>query len=405
MKANIWAKKNKNGTRINFYITVVDGIKRKGVINRTTIPAGESVDVEFWDNEEKEFINHPDKETLQIDLESMLLDVRSFINDNRRKNITIYDVKAHFVEEKREKIDFIVAVTDLLDELELKKELSPFTIATHRTDFRKVSKILKLKNISPSLDEVSVNTWKVIEEYCISDRLQNSTTNNILKNFKRWMNTFKTRGLVDASFLKDLKKLKAPIKKYPYLSLEELEKIEQLPLEDKKLIKVRDMILVHKDIGLRCGDLMNLSVINFNLESNRIELITQKNKSELSLPISTTTLNLLKEYDYNLPTMSATNYNKGIKELCRLAGITGLVRTVKYIGNETIEEWVEKHQIIASHTFRRSFITNGLKRGVSSSSMMILVGSNDEKVFTNYNSLTKEDASNEYAKMMNSSNK
>lgn len=402
MKANIWGKKNKNGTRINFYITVVDGTKRKDVIRRTTIPTKVAVDIDFWDHLKKKIVDHPDKDTIQIDLEAMLLNVRTFINDNRRNIITIWDVKAHFVEEKREKLDFIEAVTDLLNELELKKELSPYTIATHRTDFRKVTKILKLMNISPSLDEVNVETWKIIEEYCISDQLQNSTINNILKNFKRWMNTFKNRGLVDASFLKDLKKLKAPIKKYPYLSLDELELIEQLQLEDKKLMKVRDIILVHKDIGLRCGDLMKLSVINFNLETNRIELITQKNKSELSLPISTTTLNLLKKYDYNLPTMSATNYNKGIKELCRLAGITGLVRTVKYIGNDTNEDWVEKYKIIASHTFRRSFITNGLKRGVSSSSMMMLVGSTDEKVFTNYNSLTKEDASNEYAKMMNS---
>jgi site-specific recombinase XerD len=405
MKANIWAKKNKKNTRINFYITVVDGIKKKGIINRTTIPTGIAIDQEFWDIKKKEIRNHPDKETIKIDLETMLINVRSFINDNRRKNITIWDVKAHFVEEKLEKIDFIDAVTDLLNELELKKELSPHTIAAHRTDFKRVSKIMKLMNISPSLDEVGVETWKAIEENCISDRLQNSTTNNILKNFKKWMNSFKSRGLVDASFLKDLKKLKAPIKKYPYLSLEELEKIEQLPLEDKKLIKVRDMILVHKDVGLRCGDLMNLSLINFNLETNRIELITRKNKRELSLPISPIISNLLKKYNYNLPTMSATNYNKGIKELCRLAGITGTVRTVKYIGNDTIEEWVEKYKIIASHTFRRSFITNGLKRGVSSSSMMMLVGSTDEKVFTNYNSLTKEDASNEYASMMNSSKK
>lgn len=405
MKANIWGIVKKERKRVNIYITVVDGIKRKNVVNRTTIPTGLAIEEEFWDTEKKEYIHHPDKETLQIDLETMLLNVRSFINENRRNNITIWDVKAHFVNEKREKIDFIDAVANLLDEIEKNKELKSNSIATHRTDFRTVALALKSQNASPSLDEVNLETWKIIESYCITKRIQNSTTNCILKNFKKWMNSFEKKGLVSASFLKDLKKQNVPIKKFEYLNTEELDRIKNLQLDEKNLIRVRDLMLVQKDTGLRMGDLMRLNINHYNLETNSLELTTQKNNTDISVPFSELVLDILEKYDYCLPSLSSTNYNIGIKKICRLAGLTHKVRTIKHIGTEIIEKWVDKYIVIASHTLRRSFITNGLKGTVSSDSMMILIGSKDKKTFEKYNSMTKLDACNEYVSKMYSSTK
>ena len=58
------------------------------------------------------------------------------------------------------------------------------------------------------------------------------------------------------------------------------------------------------------------------------------------------------------------NFNSGIKEIGKLAGIQNQVLTTRKKGIEKIDTVYQKYGLISSHTCRRSFCTNQYLAGI-----------------------------------------
>ena len=90
------------------------------------------------------------------------------------------------------------------------------------------------------------------------------------------------------------------------------------------------------------------------------------------------------EGDKALPVISNQKMNTYLKELGKLAGIDEPIKQTYYIGNERKEEVHPKHELLASHVGRRTFICNALSLGIPAQVVMKWTGHSDYKAVKPY---------------------
>ena len=90
-----------------------------------------------------------------------------------------------------------------------------------------------------------------------------------------------------------------------------------------------------------------------------------------------------------LPVPANQTYNFYLKELAKLAELNEKITLVFHKGGERKEETFFKHQLICSHTARRSFITNGLSLGIGSEVIRSWTGHRTDKAFQAYYEIIK----------------
>lgn len=189
-----------------------------------------------------------------------------------------------------------------------------------------------------------------------------------------------------------------------YLTPSELKLIEQVELKLQSLQNVRKWLLLGCSIGQRGGDLLKITEANFDTKNGLdiIQLKQQKTGKNVTIPVLETTKKILET---GLPyKISIQKFNDGIKEVCRLAGIDQQVKGTKISmidseGNvipkdengKYIKKGVKrkisgtypKHELLSSHTCRRSFATN-LYGELPTPLIMRITAHGTEKIFLKY---------------------
>jgi integrase len=141
--------------------------------------------------------------------------------------------------------------------------------------------------------------------------------------------------------------------------------------------RVKDIFVFGCTVGLRVSDLMKLKKTNLVSGDNEtfLSLFTQKTHTEIRIPLPDYALEIIhrnrrKAGRYLLPRLSATNINKQVKNLVRLAGWDQpLVKNRSCRGkmtelkNDNGQVW-KFYQHITAHTMRRTAITTLLIMGV-----------------------------------------
>jgi len=175
----------------------------------------------------------------------------------------------------------------------------------------------------------------------------------------------------------------------------EVKKIEEINELTDRLSKTRDLFLLQINTGLRISDLNKLRPANFNIINKVITLTTIKTQNKIIIPIEDKMLEILKKYNFTLPRYAPQKYNEAIKDLTKLAKIDELTQTIKYIGNERVEEIKPKYLLISSHTARRTFITNLLLKGIAPEVIMKITGHKSRKSFQKYVRINESEAINQ----------
>jgi integrase len=89
-------------------------------------------------------------------------------------------------------------------------------------------------------------------------------------------------------------------------------------------------------------------------------------------------------------------FNVYIKEVAKLAKIKDLTHKAITKGGTNVSKQFEKHELVTSHTARRSFATNLYKSGFPAISIMKITGHKTETAFLKYIKVTPE----EHAKLL-----
>ena len=176
-----------------------------------------------------------------------------------------------------------------------------------------------------------------------------------------------------------------------YLNEQEIDKMYMLDLSKKKrLERIRDLFIVECLTGVRYGDLMKITKEYIFKDSIKIKV--SKTGQVLHTLLLPTTKKILKKYNFILPKISNSNYNKYIKEVGEIACINQTLTQESYRSGKAVSFKRKKYQLITTHTARRSFATNMYKRGYSPVQIMSITGHKKESTFLKYIRITNEES-------------
>jgi len=175
------------------------------------------------------------------------------------------------------------------------------------------------------------------------------------------------------------------------LSVSEIELLANLELKDIDM-ECRDIFLVGCYSSLRQSDFWKIKPAYFSEENDihgkkvtLLSITTKKTATAVKIPVVDNFLTIVKKYNYSLPQISSKVLNDRIKTIAEQAGITNEVTYTSYKGGEQKQIVVPKWKLIASHTCRRSAITNFyFYYEIPAERIMRISGHKDMKTFRNY---------------------
>lgn len=169
------------------------------------------------------------------------------------------------------------------------------------------------------------------------------------------------------------------------LSPDELKQIEEAELTREALINARKWLLLGCELGQRGEDLLKIrpSDIRTTSDGQFIDVHQQKGKKHVSVPVTPRAKQILEQ---GFPEKIALqNLNDYIKDVAKAANLTELIDGKKY-DKETKRKVFgkyPKHELITTHTCRRSFATNYYKV-IPTTVIMGITGHVKESTFLQY---------------------
>jgi len=272
--------------------------------------------------------------------------------------------------------------------------------------YNNVKSLLKLLNLhTVNIKDWSKKDFKYLVDNLLHNNYINSTINQRIKAIETILRSYDpNHSALNYKLLKNPKVNKMSI------FVSEFETLINLKNLSKKLEKTRDVFVFETLTGQRISDIkrVNKSEINNNIWSynnektdkliviNILELARNiLEKYNYNLPNR-----LLEKYNYNLPTITDQNYNKNLKELFKYAKLNRIFNEVKYSGIKRIDNEQPIHNLIATHTARRTFITLSLMSNIPITIIMQATGLSMTTIQT-YN-VTDKAHIEEYYRQLNS---
>ena len=277
-------------------------------------------------------------------------------------------------------------MTDSLQGNRLTEQGKPIqlsTVKSYQTTFNHLLEFEKKYNYKLEFNNGDEFFSKFIQ-YCTGKKLTNNTIGRhakIIKTFLHWAEKKKLHN--NSDLIKSLKVFDRETTKVS-LTVEEIIKIEDLTSLTARLEKIRDLFLLQIYTGLRASDLFGLKPENIDFDLKIITIVTIKTQGNLIVPIEEKAINILKKHSSRMPTYAGQKYNEGIKDLCKIAGIDDPVQVVKFIGKDRIEEIKPKYELMSSHSARRTFITNLLRKGLLAEEIMLITSHKNRSSFQRY---------------------
>jgi integrase len=170
-----------------------------------------------------------------------------------------------------------------------------------------------------------------------------------------------------------------------HLTFQELQQLLNHPFENKKLQKARDFYCFGCFTGLRYCDIESLT--KDNIIDGMIKTTTQKTNREVVIPLFPGVQTIIERYPDPhklLPKFSNQKLNDYIKDCCKEAKINTLTESKSFEKNITITEFKPKHELIGTHTARKTFICLAYDRGLDIEMIKSITGITREKTLRRY---------------------
>lgn len=242
-----------------------------------------------------------------------------------------------------------------------------------------------------NFDSIHYDLYTELVKYCSNQRkFALNTIGKHIKNLKAVMNEAVEQNLTTNIQHKSKKfKVLREDSYNIYLTNDELERIFELQLSDT-LHTVRDLFLIGAYTGLRISDFSRIREHHIK-DRQFIEIKTDKSKATVKIPLSKNLLEILQRHNYKAPFITEQTLNRLIKEVARLAEITGLETWEKVQNAQRVVVSQNRCDLISSHTARRTFATNAFLEGLPPLTIMSITGHKTEKAFLKYIKATPGD--------------
>lgn len=188
------------------------------------------------------------------------------------------------------------------------------------------------------------------------------------------------------------------------LSNDELERLMALPLTGSEK-HYRDVFVVGCYTALRISDYKRITPENIKDRGTYkvIEIITQKTKAKVVIPIASEILHILTAPTFYCRSMIEQKLNYKIKDLCKRAGINETIEVVRNTKGMQVITKYEKHELVSSHTARRTGSSYLYNLHGWTLDVMKITGHKSERAFLKYIKISAEEAAGRIAPKMLSS--
>ena len=236
----------------------------------------------------------------------------------------------------------------------------------------------------PTFDDINN---RLIENYIewMADRgLSANTRGCHVKRIKTAMHEAYDNGLHHSEEFKKFRK-ETEESDSIYLDDNEIRSIESLNLKGG-LDLARDLFVIGCHTALRYSDYSTLQPQD--IVNGYIRLLQKKTGEYVIIPAHPKVIEILEKWN-GVPRLSLPEFNRNIKEVCRLAGINKVI-PIRMPGEDKIS-YHEKWELVSSHTARRSAATNMYLAGIPPIAIMKITGHKTETTFMRYIKVSKDE--------------
>lgn len=146
--------------------------------------------------------------------------------------------------------------------------------------------------------------------------------------------------------------------------------------------KVRDLALIGYYSAARFSDYSRLTIDN--IHDGKLEFVQKKTGDKVLIPASKRLILLLKRNGGKAPNVNQVVFNRYIKTIAKDSGIDGMV--------EVHGQLIQRSDMVQSHTFRRSALTELYLSGVPVKDCMFVSGHRSISAFERYLKISKDEA-------------
>lgn len=267
-------------------------------------------------------------------------------------------------------------------------------LKTFRNTFNHFNEFDKEEKVK--IETFSVENWnRFRDSYCAAKKkYSNPTTNTYLRALKQFIGFCLKKGIIrrelDLSDLKFQKEL--PDVFNISLKNHEVETLIKLNLSPT-LGRIRDLFLLEVFTGQRYSDLHKM-LNKDNLKGTSIKIVQQKTSSVATIPVHPRLklhlTHIFEKYP-QLPVVHNSNFNRHLKEICKLAGFDKKHTWVKLVGKHKIEESDFRYNLVTTHTGRRTFCNLARKMKISLDDIMKVTGHKSYDQLKSYMKVDDED--------------
>jgi len=215
-----------------------------------------------------------------------------------------------------------------------------------------------------SFETINYEFFQKFVSYSIQIPHLNSTIRRNISILKSFLNNCVRNGYTNKTDFRSFK-VSTINNEVIYLNKKELKRIEALDVP-ANLSHIKDLFLLQIFLGLRFSDLKSIKKRAIHYIQGQPVLIINENKTKRirTIPLLKQAQEILMNSNYKLIQISNVRYNYHIKSLCRLACINTPITVVRYRGSTRIEKTVPKHEVITSHSARRTFVSLSLENKI-----------------------------------------
>lgn len=236
-----------------------------------------------------------------------------------------------------------------------------------------------------TFDSINLVFYDQLKEHVLSTKEHGyNYLSAITDKFKAFLNWSLERNYHNNT---TFRKFSAPEKEgtIVHLTFQELQQLINFKFESKSFQRARDFYCFGCLTGLRYVDLQRLT--KDNVSNGLIKITTQKTNKEVFIPIFPGLQTIIDRYPEQyklLPKFSNQKLNKQIKKACEKAEITTIVEYKTFEKNLTKTEFKPKHELIGTHTARKTFICLAYDNGLDIEMIKSITGITHERTLRRY---------------------
>ena len=241
-------------------------------------------------------------------------------------------------------------------------------------------------------DSVNLDFYYAFVSFLQSEGLAQNTIGKKIQTLKIFLNSASDAGItVNQQYKSHRFAAISEESENIYLDEVEINKIYHLDLSKTAYLdRVRDLFVIGCWTGLRYSDWDK--IIPENIKDGFLELKQEKTGGSVVIPLHPTVSEILGKYQGELPTIITNQkFNEYLKLVAKKAGLTDIIHKTITKGGVRKSIAYPKHELVTTHTGRRSFATNLYKSGLPTYTIMQVTGHRTEAAFLKYIKVTNRE--------------